>query len=70
MVYSKPERGWAAFIWEMSGQMGRFETEAMTPEKNRSALPDLSGRWIDRARRSGTVANVVGQPGRESWPTK
>jgi hypothetical protein len=70
MVYSKPERGWAAFIWEMSGQMGRFETEAMTPEKNRSALTDLSGRWIDRARRSGTVANVVGQPGRESWPTK
>lgn len=37
MSISKPERGWAEFIWEMSSQMGRFETEAMTFEKNRSA---------------------------------
>jgi effector-binding domain-containing protein len=45
-------------------QMGRFETEAMTFETNRSALTDLSGRPIDRARRSGAVANVV-RPARE-----
>jgi len=28
--------------------MGRFETSAMTEEKNVVALADLSGRWIDR----------------------
>lgn len=33
-----------------TSQMGRFETEAMTSAKNLSALADLSGRWIDRAR--------------------
>src|SRR5918912_616587 len=31
-----------------SSQMGRFETEAMTDEKNLAALTDLSGQWIDR----------------------
>jgi hypothetical protein len=31
-------------------QMGRFETSAMTTPTNRTALADLSGRWIDRAR--------------------
>src|SRR6266852_5699165 len=36
-----------------TSQMGRFETEAMTSEKNLAALADVSGRWIDRARRSG-----------------
>jgi hypothetical protein len=29
-------------------QMGRFETRWLVVEKNRSALADLSGRWIDR----------------------
>ncbi len=38
-----------------TSQMGRFETEAMTSEKNLAALAELSGRWIDRARRSGKV---------------
>jgi hypothetical protein len=31
-----------------SSQMGRFETGSMTEEKNRTALADLSGHWIDR----------------------
>jgi hypothetical protein len=31
-----------------TSQMGRFETGAMTEEKNLTALADLSGRWIDR----------------------
>jgi hypothetical protein len=30
-----------------SSQMGRFETHWLTPERNLSALADLSGRWID-----------------------
>jgi len=38
-----------------TSQMGRFETEVMTSEKNLVALADVSGRWIDRARRSGKV---------------
>src|SRR6059058_2883023 len=29
-----------------TSQMGRFETSAMTEERNLSALADLSGRWI------------------------
>ena len=28
-------------------QMGRFETRWLAAEKNRSALADLSGQWID-----------------------
>jgi hypothetical protein len=28
-------------------QMGRFETQWLAAEKNRSALADLSGRWIN-----------------------
>jgi hypothetical protein len=28
-------------------QMGRFETRWLAPEKNLSALADLSGQWID-----------------------
>jgi hypothetical protein len=31
-----------------TSQMGQFETGAMTEEKNRTALADLSGHWIDR----------------------
>src|SRR4051794_4000856 len=30
-----------------TSQMGCFETEVMTEAKNRAALTDLSGRWID-----------------------
>src|SRR5947207_11117923 len=33
-----------------TSQMGRFETEVMTSEKNLAALADLSGHWIERAR--------------------
>src|SRR4029453_7690436 len=32
-----------------TSQMGRFETSAMTEERNLAALTDLSGQWIDRA---------------------
>ncbi len=31
-----------------TSQMGRFETSAMTEERNLTALADLSGHWIDR----------------------
>jgi hypothetical protein len=31
-----------------ASQIGRFETQWLTVEKNLSALADLSGRWIDR----------------------
>src|SRR5262245_21634393 len=40
--------------------MGRFETGAMTEEKNLTALADLSGRWIDRVQtRRGRMALVL-----------
>lgn len=40
-----------------TSQMGRFETGAMTSAANLTALPDLSGQWIDRvqARRGRTT---------------
>src|ERR671928_418117 len=40
-----------------ASQMGRFETEVLAQEANLSALPDLSGRWIDvvHARRPARV---------------
>ena len=31
-----------------SSQMGRFETEVLTADRNLAALSDLSGAWIDR----------------------
>jgi len=31
-----------------TSQMGRFETSAMTEERNLTALANLSGHWIDR----------------------
>src|SRR2546422_7516072 len=39
-----------------TSQMGRFETSAMTGERNLAALADLSGHWIDcaQARRART----------------
>src|SRR5919202_2186347 len=42
-----------------SSQMGRFETEAMTDEKNLAALTDLSGRWIDRVHARRPVKIIV-----------
>src|SRR5262249_55333199 len=40
--------------------MGRFETGAMTEEKNLTALADLSGHWIDRVQtRRGRMALVL-----------
>src|SRR5262245_6459075 len=40
-----------------TSQMGRFETGAMTEQRNLTALADLSGQWIDRvqARRGRTT---------------
>src|SRR5215475_14337420 len=41
--------GKAAFVAAASpSQMGRFETRWLAPEKNLSALVELSGQWIDR----------------------
>ncbi len=31
-----------------TSQMGRFETSAMTDDRNLTALADLSGQWVDR----------------------
>ena len=43
-----------------TSQMGRFETGAMTEEKNLTALADLSGCWIDRVQtRRGSTALVL-----------
>src|SRR5262245_5885034 len=40
-----------------TSQMGRFETDVMTSAQNRTALADLSGRWIDRVQ--GTRARTT-----------
>jgi hypothetical protein len=42
-----------------ASQMGRFETEELTQEANRSALSDLSGRWIDRVHARRPVKGIV-----------
>jgi Transposase DDE domain group 1 len=47
IVGSKAAHGCAA----SPSQMGRFETRWLTAEKNLLALTDLSGQWIDTARR-------------------
>ena len=40
-------------------QMGRFETRWLTAAKNRSALADLSGQWIDKVHRRRPPRGVV-----------
>src|SRR5215208_1637291 len=42
-----------------TSQMGRFETEVLTQEANRSALAELSGRWIDRVHARRPVKGIV-----------
>ena len=42
-----------------TSQMGRFETEVLTQEANLSALPDLSGGWIDRVHARRPVKGIV-----------
>ena len=42
-----------------TSQMGRFETELLTQEENLSALPNLSGRWIDAVHARRPVKTVV-----------
>ena len=44
IVGGKAAQGCAA----SPSQMGRFEPKWLAAEKNLSALPDLSGQWIDR----------------------
>ena len=41
------------------GQMGRFEARWLAPEKNLSALGDLSGLWIDRVHARRPPRGVV-----------
>lgn len=40
-------------------QMGRFETGTLPSFKNRSALTDLSGKWIDRVQRMRKSPNLI-----------
>jgi hypothetical protein len=42
-----------------TSQMGRFETGAMTEEKNLTALADLSGHWIDRVQTQRARTTLV-----------
>jgi len=42
-----------------TSQMGRFETGAMTEEKNLTALADLSGYWIDRVQAQRARTTLV-----------
>jgi hypothetical protein len=42
-----------------TSQMGRFETEIMTVRKNRQALMDLPGMWIDRVRARRALDQLI-----------
>jgi len=42
-----------------TSQMGRFETDVLTQAKNRSALLDLSGQWIDTVRRRKPIHQII-----------
>ena len=42
-----------------TSQMERFETEWLTSEVNLTALADLSGTWIDRARARPPQTTIV-----------
>ena len=42
-----------------TSEMGRFETEILTARKNRKALMNLSGKWIDRVRQRRTLDKLI-----------
>ncbi len=42
-----------------TSQMGRFETEVLTLPDNRTALANLSGKWIDRLRQRMPMKKLV-----------
>ena len=42
-----------------TSQMGRFETGAMTEERNLTALANLSGHWIDRVQARRAAMTLV-----------
>ena len=42
-----------------TSQVGRFETEILTLPENRTALMNLSGKWIDRLRQRTTMKKIV-----------
>mgnify|MGYP001133252343 CR=1 FL=1 len=42
-----------------TSQMGRFETEILTARKNRKALMNLSGKWIDRVRQRRALDKLI-----------
>jgi hypothetical protein len=39
--------------------MGRFETEVLSIPDNRTALMNLSGKWIDRLHRNKPMKKLV-----------
>ena len=42
-----------------TSQVGRFETEILTLPENRTALMNLSGKWIDRLRQRTPMKKIV-----------
>jgi len=42
-----------------TSQMGRFETEMLTARRNRKALMDLPGKWIDRVRQRRALDKLI-----------
>ncbi|MCY2928862.1 MAG: IS1380 family transposase [Planctomycetota bacterium] len=42
-----------------TSQMGRFETDVLTQSKNMDALMNLSGLWIDTARRRKPIREII-----------
>jgi len=42
-----------------TSQLGRFETDVLTSSENLSELANLSGRWIDRVRRSKRMKEIT-----------
>jgi len=42
-----------------TSQMGRFETEILTAKRNRKALMNLPGKWIDRVRERRALDKLV-----------
>ena len=42
-----------------TSQMGRFETEILTARRNRKALMNLPGKWIDRVRQRRTLDKLI-----------
>ncbi len=45
--------------WDLTSQMGRFETEWLASDENLTALTDLPGRWIDCVNGCRSLRSIV-----------